>query len=70
MKAIVQNDYGSPDLHALAEVAQPAMKDNKVLVRVQAASTSAQRSSLRPLLVIRFSMCSLPLSCTPAPRPA
>ncbi|MBK8990096.1 MAG: NAD(P)-dependent alcohol dehydrogenase [Chloroflexi bacterium] len=41
MKAIVQNDYGSPDVLKLAEVAQPAMKDNQVLVRVKAASINA-----------------------------
>jgi NADPH:quinone reductase-like Zn-dependent oxidoreductase len=38
MKAIVQNDYGSPDVLTLAEVAQPSMKDNQVLVRVKAVS--------------------------------
>ena len=36
MKAIVQNDYGSADVLKLAEVAQPGMKDNQVLVRVMA----------------------------------
>lgn len=41
MKAIVQNDYGSPDVLKLAEVAQPAMKDNQVLVRVKAVSINA-----------------------------
>jgi len=41
MKAIVQNDYGSPDVLALAEVAQPAMKDDQVLVRVKAVSINA-----------------------------
>lgn len=41
MKAIVQNDYGSPDVLALAEVAQPAMKDNQVMVRVRAVSINA-----------------------------
>jgi NADPH:quinone reductase-like Zn-dependent oxidoreductase len=41
MKAIVQNDYGSPDVLKLAEVAQPAMKDDQVLVRVKAASINA-----------------------------
>jgi NADPH:quinone reductase-like Zn-dependent oxidoreductase len=41
MKAIVQNDYGTPDVLKLAEVAQPAMKDNQVLVRVKAASINA-----------------------------
>lgn len=41
MKAIVQNDYGSPDVLKLAEVAQPAVKDNEVLVRVKAASINA-----------------------------
>lgn len=41
MKAIVQNDYGSPDVLKLTEVAQPEMKDNQVLVRVKAASINA-----------------------------
>jgi len=41
MKAIVQNDYGSADVIKLAEVAQPAMKDNRVLVRVKAVSINA-----------------------------
>jgi len=41
MKAIVQNDYGSPDVLKLAEVAQPEMKANQVLVRVKAVSINA-----------------------------
>jgi len=41
MKAIVQNDYGSSDVLKLAEVAQPTIKDNEVLVRVKAASINA-----------------------------
>jgi NADPH:quinone reductase-like Zn-dependent oxidoreductase len=41
MKAIVQNDYGSSDVLTLAEVAQPEMKDNQVLVRVKAVSINA-----------------------------
>lgn len=41
MKAIVQNDYGSPDVLSLAEVAQPTVKENEVLVRVQAVSINA-----------------------------
>lgn len=41
MKAIVQNDYGSSDVLKLAEVAQPAVKDNQVLVRVKAVSINA-----------------------------
>ena len=41
MKAIVQNDYGSSDVLKLAEVAQPVMKDNQVLVRVKAVSINA-----------------------------
>ena len=41
MKAIVQNDYGSPDVLKLAEVARPAMKEHQVLVRVKAVSINA-----------------------------
>lgn len=41
MKAIVQNDYGSPDVLQIKEVAQPEVKENQVLVRVHAASINA-----------------------------
>ncbi len=41
MKAIVQNDYGSPDVLELAEVPQPAMNDDRVLVRAKAVSINA-----------------------------
>lgn len=41
MKAIVQNDYGSADVITLAEVPQPAMKANQVLVRVKSVSINA-----------------------------
>lgn len=41
MKAIVQNDYGSPEVLKLADVVQPAMKVDQVLVRVKAASINA-----------------------------
>ena len=41
MKAIVQNDYGSPDVLELKEVAKPTAKDNEVLIRVHAASLNA-----------------------------
>jgi len=38
MKAIVQNNYGSPDVLELKEVDKPVVKDDKVLVRVHAAA--------------------------------
>jgi NADPH:quinone reductase-like Zn-dependent oxidoreductase len=41
MKAIVQNDYGSPDVLKLQEVAEPVVKENDVLVSVSAASINA-----------------------------
>jgi NADPH:quinone reductase-like Zn-dependent oxidoreductase len=41
MKAIVQTEYGSPDVLSLAEVDQPLVPDDGVLVRVQAASVDA-----------------------------
>jgi NADPH:quinone reductase-like Zn-dependent oxidoreductase len=41
MKAIVQNDYGSPEVGKLAEVPKPVMQDNHVLVRVKAVSINA-----------------------------
>ena len=41
MKAIVQNNYGSPDVLALKEVAKPVIKGDDVLVRVRAAGLNA-----------------------------
>jgi NADPH:quinone reductase-like Zn-dependent oxidoreductase len=41
MKAIVQTEYGSPDVLSLAEVNQPLVPDNGVLVKVHAASVDA-----------------------------
>ena len=37
MKAIVQDEYGSPDVLELADIEKPVVKDNEVLVRVDAA---------------------------------
>ncbi|MFC1483646.1 NAD(P)-dependent alcohol dehydrogenase [Candidatus Neomarinimicrobiota bacterium] len=41
MKAIVQTGYGSPDVLELREVDQPVVKDDGVLVRVNAAGVNA-----------------------------
>jgi NADPH:quinone reductase-like Zn-dependent oxidoreductase len=41
MKAIVQNDYGSPDVLELKEIDKPVVKDDGVLVRVHAAALNA-----------------------------
>lgn len=41
MKAIVQSEYGSPDVLSLAEVDQPLVPDHGVLVKVHAASVDA-----------------------------
>jgi len=41
MKAIVINDYGSPDVLELKEVNKPVIQENEVLVRVWAAALNA-----------------------------
>lgn len=41
MKAIVQTEYGSPDVLSLVEVDRPTVKDNGVLVRVHGSSVNA-----------------------------
>lgn len=38
MKAIVQTEYGTPDVMRLEEVDTPSIRDDEVLVRVRAAS--------------------------------
>ena len=40
MKAMVQYEYGSPDVLQLKEVDKPVLKDNDVLVRVRAAAVN------------------------------
>jgi NADPH:quinone reductase-like Zn-dependent oxidoreductase len=40
MKAIVQDEYGSPDALELRDIDEPAVNDNDVLVRVHAASVN------------------------------
>ena len=41
MKAIVQTKYGSPDVLELRDVDRPAIRDDRMLVRVRAASVHA-----------------------------
>lgn len=41
MKAIVQNDYGSPDVLELKEINKPVVGNDEVLVRVHAAGLNA-----------------------------
>lgn len=41
MQAIVQSNYGSPDVLSLQTVERPVLKDNEVLVKVQATSVNA-----------------------------
>src|SRR5205807_2913158 len=41
MKAIVRERYGSPDVMELADTEKPAVDDDRVLVRVRAASVNA-----------------------------
>jgi NADPH:quinone reductase-like Zn-dependent oxidoreductase len=41
VKAIVQNEYGSPDVLELKEIDKPVVKDDEVLVRVHAAALHA-----------------------------
>jgi NADPH:quinone reductase-like Zn-dependent oxidoreductase len=38
MKAIVYEEYGSPDVLKLKDVDQPTPKDDEVLIKVYAAS--------------------------------
>ena len=40
MKAVVQSEYGSPDVLELKDIDKPAVKDDEVLVRVHAAAVN------------------------------
>ena len=41
MKAIVYHEYGPPDVLRLEDVDKPVLEDDRVLVRVRAASVNA-----------------------------
>ena len=58
MKAIVQNNYGTPAVLALKEVDKPAIKEDQVLVRVHATSINAGDyfSMLGSPWLVRFSV--------------
>jgi NADPH:quinone reductase-like Zn-dependent oxidoreductase len=59
MKAIVQNDYGSPDVLELKEIDKPVVKNDGVLVRVHAAAVHAgDYFAMRGMPVTRYSVCA------------
>jgi len=55
MKAIVQTEYGSPDVLRLKDVPKPTPKDDEVLVKIHAASlNAADFEILRGMWAARF----------------
>jgi NADPH:quinone reductase-like Zn-dependent oxidoreductase len=44
MKAIVYHDYGSPDVLKSEEIEKPVPKDDEVLIKVRAASSTGVTS--------------------------
>ena len=57
MKATVWTKYGPPDVLQLKEVAEPAPKDNEVLIKVHAATVTAADTEFRRLkLPLLFSI--------------
>ena len=43
MKAIVQDDYGSPDVLRLEDIDKPVLQDNEARVRVYASDRKSTR---------------------------
>ncbi len=58
MKAIVNSEYGSPDVLQIQDVSKPIPRDNEILVRVMAATvnrTDCANLSARPF-IMRFTL--------------
>ncbi len=51
MKAMVANQYGSPEVLQIQEVAKPSSKDHEILVRVRASTVNAGDSRMRSFTV-------------------
>ncbi len=52
MKAVVYTEYGSPDVLHMEEVAQPAPKDNEVLIRVHASTVTTGDCNARGFVFV------------------
>ena len=46
MKAIVEDEYGPPDVLELREIDKPVVEDDQVLVRVHATSANPRQLAL------------------------
>lgn len=57
MKAVIQREYGSPDVLKLGEVAVPTVKDGEVLIRVRAASVQAAAPPSSSLPAVHCGCC-------------
>ncbi len=58
MKAVIHNNYGTPDVLHIAEVARPQPKDDEVLIKIYSTTVNRTDSGFRagkPLLVRAFS---------------
>ena len=73
MKAIVQDEYGPPDVLELREIDKPVVEDDEVLVRVRAASANPadwhSQSGQKYDLILQLAGTRSPSDCRRARSP-